>query len=93
MARNLISVISGALKGVAINPQIRASLRDSAYEAISWGGLQETKVWYNKSDTGYIQGFNDVLRDTSLRIPLNVPGVPGHFMQDHVTLKAKAYCL
>jgi hypothetical protein len=93
MAANYINILAQALRSVNSNPLIRPGLRDSAYEAVSWGGLYETKLWTNMTDTAYRKGFNEVLRDTSLRVPLNVPGYPGYFMQDHRTLKAKAYCL
>lgn len=93
MAANYINILAQALRSVNSNPLIRPGLRDSAYEAVSWGGLYETKLWTNMIDTAYRKGFNEVLRDTSLRAPLNVPGYPGYFMQDYRTLKAKAYCL
>lgn len=93
MATNMINIMADILKGVHNNQQIPANLRDSAYRSVSWGGLMETRIWYNTPDTGAIKGFNEVLRDTSLRVPIHVPGHAGNFMNDYRTLKAKAFCL
>jgi hypothetical protein len=74
MAANLIAIMTDPLKALYPNPGIPVALRDSIYNGISWGGLQETNVYKARSDTFSIKAINTMARDTAVHAPFTLAG-------------------
>ena len=76
MANNLIDAIANPLKNLYPNPTISSDKRDSIYNALAWGGVNETSVFRVKTDAEklYITAINTMARDTSLHAPFILNG-------------------
>src|SRR5690606_23495562 len=74
MAGNLIETMTEPLKSLFPNYNIRTSLRDSIYTALSWGGLQGAASFFAHPDTMYIHAVNSMAKDTSLHAPYQIYG-------------------
>ena len=75
ISSNLISIMTESLVNLFPNNNIRATLRDSIYTGISWGGLQGTPSFYAHPDTMFIHAANIIAKDTSIHAPFLLNGV------------------
>lgn len=76
MAASLIQIMADALTSLYPNPNISTAMRDSIYRSLSWGGLNQTVVWANKTDTCDILAINFLAKDTSTKAPFKITGLP-----------------
>lgn len=93
IAGNLVGLMTNALGNLYLNPTIAGHTRDSIYQALSWGGLQETNVWKTRTDTAFIRAMNTMARDTSVRASFILTSAPGTtYSYDSHNLNMKKGC-
>lgn len=71
--------MAAPLKSLFPNPGLNVAVRDSIYDAITWGGLFETPSFTARHDSLYIRTMNSMTKDTSIHAPFILNGYPNTY--------------
>jgi hypothetical protein len=96
MAANMIQAMATPLYGLT-NTSMPATIKDSIYRSLAWGGLNNTTIWQSKPNKADIIAINKIARDTSLGAghtygPFTIPGFPNVYNFSSKSLNFKMPC-